>query len=683
MGRVMRIALTAWAVSSGLSSAQVVRSDDPLGKQLNAWFAEGSAAGLGAVTYENRDGGHSQLTSSDFPQLKVYTPTAEEKEKKRDLGLAGVLRPMVLFGNCSMAAPADKGGSLPRFYLNDNTGTTFLAGQYLDNNLFFYPCHQDHSPGWNGVRGWGDLFPANTTCTVISQGSSFTDQPFLRAFLTATSALSPETQSALIRTRMLMPTLQALFRHSNRRVKSDADYFTGAAHPVVFSGDQIDTEKFVRLAHELKLSDVPPVPLLLTVREAPACVPGRDFFELPEVTNETLANSPCTISRIFRSAALKHEMVVSARRTVELEKKPLQMKWVLLQGDPSRVKIEPADNGMEAKITVAWHPEMRLPSGLATRRVDIGVFASNGGMWSAPSFVSFYMLPNEARFYRKDGRLEEICYEAGNPDVGLPGSEDFRWLSLGRSLASSPKLPGNQLLLQVLPKEAVKALVAMANELEPRQTTWRHLDADPSSKKEADTALIALREQTRKRLEVPLAEGKEPLRALVEKALNAVADTPDLFVSLQEPLTGMAREAGKLDDFAAARKRALNYQVLVETAPGQFALNGKVKELTSGDRAQLRSLHLTVLATALLPNFLERSNDPLWVDPRLTLIKSWRDVYVYDKDGTTLGWTRITNGREYLFDSIGRLLPEGRKGAPVETLYLRDGNRGRLVFATK
>ena len=683
MGVALCLAGAAWMLSAGFAAAQILRDEDPLAKQLNGWFAEGSAAGLGSITYENRDGGHSMLATADFPQIKVYGPTAEEKEKKRELGLAGAVRPMVLFGNCSMAAPADKGGSLPRFYLNNNEGTTFLTGQYLANNLFFYPCHQDHSPGWNGVRGWGDLFPANTPCTVISQGSSFTDQPLLRAFLTATAAFSPEVQGKLISTRMLMPTLQALFRHTNKPVKSDADYFTGAAHPVVFQGDQIDTGKFMQLAHGLKVSDIPPVPLLLAVREAPACVPGRDFFELPDITNETLANTPFTISRVFRSAAPVHEMVVSARRTVELEKKPLQMKWVLLQGDPGRVKIEPADDGMEAKITVAWHPEMRLPSGMATHRVDIGVFASNGGMWSAPSFITFYMLPNEARFYRNDGRLEEICYEGGNPDLGLPPSDDLRWLSLGRSLASSSKLPGNQLLLQVLPKDALKALVTMANELEPRQATWRNLDADPSSKKEANAALEALRQSEKQRLEAPVAGGNDSLRTVVEKALNAVANSPDLFVSLQEPLAGMAREAGKMDDFANARKRALDYRVLVQTGPGQFALSKKFKDLSMGDRAQLRSLHLVVLATALFPNFLERSNDPLWVDPRLTLIKSWRDVYLYDKDGTGLGWTRITNGREYQFDSIGRLLPEGRKGAAVETVYLRDGNRGRLVFGTK
>jgi len=46
--------------------------------------------------------------------------------------------------------------------------------------------------------GWGDLFQVNTPYLVISQGSSGTDQPFLRAFVSAAAALQPETQQRLI-----------------------------------------------------------------------------------------------------------------------------------------------------------------------------------------------------------------------------------------------------------------------------------------------------------------------------------------------------------------------------------------------------------------------------------------------------------------------------------------------------
>jgi len=114
-----------------------------------------------------------------------------------------------------------------------------------------------------------------------------------------------------------------------------------------------------------------------------------------------------------------------------------------------------------------------------------------------------------------------------------------------------------------------------------------------------------------------------------------------------------------------------------------FALRPNPKDLTAGERAQLHTLHLVVLATALLPDFLERSNNPAWVDRRLTFPKTWRDVYDYDKEGNILGWTRITNGREYEFDSIGRLLPEGRKGKAVEVNYVRNSAGDHLVFAAK
>lgn len=660
----------------------MTRPNDPLGGLLNSWFAAGTAAGLEGITYENRDGGHSLFSAGEWPQLKVYVPTEEEIAKRRNIGPAIMVRPMVLLGNCSMAAPPKQGGCLPRFYLDDNAGTSFLVGQYLEHNLFVYPCHLDHNVGWNGVRGWGDLFPANSPYTVVSQGSSFTDQPFLKAFFGATAAFPPETQKILIRSHLLMPTLQALFRRSNKQVRGQEDYFTGAAHPPVFRGDQIDAEKFAHMAHDLKPEAVPPLPMLLVVHESPVCVPGRDFFEGPEVLNETLSSSPCLISRVFRSSAQNHEITISARRTMVPNKQlPVVFKWVLLQGDPARVRIAPADDGSEAKISVSWHPEMRLPSGMATHRVDIGVFAGNGTHWSAPAFICFYMLPNEARFYRQDGRLEEICYEAANSDSGVPASDDLRWTSLGRSLATQPTVPGNQLLLQVLPKDAVKALVALANEMEPRQAAWRKLNDDPAQKREASDVLEEIHSRIREMLDTPL--GKETLRGLVETAVYAIANTPDLFVQLQEPFASMAREAGKTAEFDTARQRAVDAGLLVPTTAGHLALYTSVKALTAGDRAQIRALNLSVLATALLPNFLERSNDPAWVDPRLSLPKSWRDIYLYDKDGNIAGWKRITRGRQYHFDPIGRLLPDGKSTPPLEVRYFRDTATGNLLFAPK
>ena len=138
-------------------------------------------------------------------------------------------------------------------------GFDFLAAQYADNNHFVYPEHQDYDPGWNGRGGWGDLYPANTPCLTICQGSSFKDMVFVRAFLRATAALPPETQKLILRKRWLAPTLQMLLRRCYKAGKTEDDYFTGKMHPPVFDGDLVDEEKMVRLAHEMTPDRIPPV----------------------------------------------------------------------------------------------------------------------------------------------------------------------------------------------------------------------------------------------------------------------------------------------------------------------------------------------------------------------------------------------------------------------------------------
>lgn len=679
-GRAIRIiSILSISIATHQAAAQITTRSDTVGKLLNLWHKEGSAAGLGGVTYENRDDAHSLFRSSEWPQLKVYAPSDDEKKDRRHVGLANVIRQQVWFGNCSMAAPAENGGTLPRIYESQPDGYRFLLNQYLNNNLFFYPSHQDHNPGWNGLGGWGDLYVANTPYMIVSQGSSYTDQPFLQAFVSAMAALPPDTQQILIKSRLLMPTLQSLFRRSNKTVRTEEDYFTGRAHPPVFRGSDIDEEKFVRLAHNLPQLAVPPVALLEVKQESPEIVPDRDFFELPFIKSEKQGDTPCAISRIFRGTAFRREMTVSARRSSDLMRRPLTFKWVLLQGDPQRVKIEPSPDGAEARISVAWHPKITSSSGLASHRVDIGVFAGNGISWSAPSFISYYMLPNESRSYGEDGRLEEICYEADNPDRGLPPSNDLRWLKLCRRLSSDVRAPGIKLLRHVLPKDDLWRLQGIADELAPRMEEWRLLSNRELNKIEADTALRNIQNTQRKRLESPQGGGGILLEAMT-KALIKIAGAPDLFVTLQQHLREQSWQS-PMPALDAAVSRAANYRLLERTGSEPYKLRLQSVEPTRGERARFHELNIALLSSALLPEFLERSYKPAFVDPRLTIPKAWRDVYQYDQDGTCTGWTRITNGRSYEFNRDGQLLPDGRGGRALAVKLLRDERDGRLIFS--
>ncbi len=687
MQHVSRPGIHWWLAAAFLAiaaqaAAQVTTRSDTVGQLLKLWFNEGSAAGLDRITYENRDGAHSQLNTAEWPQLRVFKPSEEEKKLGAAPGAAVTVRPLALIGNASMAAPADRGGSIPRLYQATPAGMNFLSNQYLNNNLFFYPSHQDHKAGWNGVGGWGDLYPANVPWVVISQGSSGSDQPFLRAFIAATAALSPDTQRRLVSARLLMPVLQSLFRQSNKPVRAQEDYFTGAAHPPVFRSEDIDEERFVRAAHGLTPFAIPPLAVLAVKSETPESLNGRDFFELQSINNEKLADSPSVIARIFRGSGYQREMTVSAHRSYDISGHPLQFRWALLQGDTRRVKIEPSSDGAEAKVTIAWHPDIHSAAGLTSHRVDIGVFATNGLSWSAPAFITFFMLPNELRFYGADGRLDEINYEAGNPHPGLPSSHDLRWLNLGHKLSSADRGLAGKLLSDVLPDAAENKLISTAGDLARRQVHVRELDTDILTKPQAAAALRELEAIVRQRVDASLQDGRT-LRETVESAFIDLAMKPEMYTVNQDAIHTAAKNSGNAADFAAARQPALNFRVLAEDGRGRFALLHKPDQLTTGDIAVLRGFHLSVLARALFPEFLERSNQPAWVDPRLTTPKVWRDLHRYDTEGRGIGWTRVTNGRQYEFDAEGRLLPDGRGVRAVPVRYSRDDATAHLLFAPK
>ena len=682
LASALAAALSSLAVASS-SFAEIVKQGDPVAKILNDWFAEGSAAGLTGMVYENRDDAHSMFDYPSYPQLEFFHPGPDESPRMPTKGASVTVRPMPTFANASMSAPAAQGGSLPRLsYYLDQNGLNFLSAQYLHNNLSFYPEHQDHDEGFNGRGGWGDLYPTNSPCLLISQGSSFSDKPFLQAFIRATAALKPETQSALIRTRLLVPALQSLFRQTYGAVRTEEDYFTGKAHPVVFDGTLIDEERFVRRAHGLTVPAIPPIVLLEVLKETQP-QSQVDFFEENKGVSERIADSPCVIARTFRGSAFQREMIVTARKTGDLMGRLLEFKWVLLQGDPNRVTIKPSPTGEEAHISVAWHPMMWPKDNIHSHRVDIGVFASNGVSWSPPSFITFYMLPNEARFYTPAGRLEEICYAEENPDPGLPELTDLRWLSFARKISGTEKGPGLALVRQGLPKKALSALKALADDMAAPQAAWRKLDADKEQKPAAEAALNLLKDKLAKRLKLPVTEGAEPLWQTVEKAVVTAASDPNLLDVLQGQLPKLITSSSKPNataEILAMGSRLTALKVLEEPERGRFSLRYSAEKMSQGERHLVQSFNLALLSEALLPDFLERRNETAFVDRRLTIPKPWRDVYRYNKKGECTGWTRIADGKEVEFDAEGKLLPQGRSGAAVPVRYVRDPASGALKF---
>ena len=656
----MRLPLLLLAlISSALCAEQITTRNDIVGRSLQQWWDAGTAAGFDALMYENHDGNHSPLNSLLYPRLRHYKPTAEEIKTGKDKGLLDAIRPEPTIGNTSMAGAPDQVGSLPRVYLTDRAGSEFLFKQYLANNLHIYPEHLDHDPGANGIGGWGDLYPVNTTCLLISQGSSLSDQPFVRTMLTIAASLPPDIQRTLIRNRILMPTLQAVFRQNTTLLKNEQDYFTGKAHPPVFPESAIDELKMATAAQIMSRLSMPPVAFLEVLSERKVTA-GSDFTDRPGINDEVICTTPSFIGRVFRGMNEVFDIKLSAKHSIDPEHRDLMYRWEVLQGDPALVKITPEKDGEEARIQVRWHPPMHASTGIRTHRVDIGLFVGAGGAWSAPAFLSIYMLPNEMRFFDARGRLTELIGEAGNPELGLPGSNnDDRWLSILERIGGVDDTLPRTLALSALSKEHLSAIRQSWEKIRPLKLA---LDKLPKDKRNEPG-------EARTRLTTATTQAITPaIQKALSEMIHTLADRTDLFVSSQEILLKLAATSSKssaLTDLRAELKRLTSLGILIEQADGTFTTAHKTSALTAADRYSLRQLHLTVLSEVLFPDWMLRSPKPLFVDPRLSTKRPWRDVFRYDDKGQRTGWMRHYQGRTLRFDADGRMLDANNKPSAV------------------
>jgi len=388
-------------------SAYADSYNGPASGVIRGWMTEERASGNFGDLYVNRDDGHSQLDVTNFPGLTPVVYGEEARPHKVHLGLPNTLFGQPVVGNSSMSMTTGPlWRSLPRTIVTDPFQPFVALRLYLNNQCWFYPEHRDHDPEN------GDLYPANTPYYVISQGSSFSDKPFMEAFAAAMAAFTPEVKRLLVTRQALVPTLQMILRATQRTVKQPDDYLTGAAHPVVFDVRDLNVEAMVRMANAFTPEQIPPLVTLRTLKDAQT-EPGVDYFDMRP---EGLFDTPFAIARVVRGVGRTRSMTIGAAAAPQPSPGTVY-HWVVLQGDPEKVKIQPLKpDGSQVTVTVAYHGVYRpkgadgLPTTLQTSRVDLGCFVKHGSYYSAPSMVSFYYLPNEERLYRDDGQIQSVDY---------------------------------------------------------------------------------------------------------------------------------------------------------------------------------------------------------------------------------------------------------------------------------
>jgi len=634
-----------------------------------------------------------------YPQLSRVEYSKAELDRRADWAAARGVRPQVTFGNSSTSAPVTGGGSNPRHYYVSPRGLELLAAQYRGNNVYIYPEHRDHDPGHNGLGdGYGDLYPTNTPYLIISQGSSGSDRPFMRAAATTLAAFRPEVKRKLVETGLLMPTLQMILRSTNRQLEHPLDYLTGKAHPTVFEGKWVDALAMAKAAHAIRLEAIPPL-VKLRVVEQDETIAGRDFFDPAE--GERLADTESVIARLFRGKDRVRRLTVSAEDSLDVNDRPLTFTWTVLRGDAESVRIEPLDDaGTRARIAVA-HPERRpvAPGGIESSRVDIGVFAHNGASYSPPALITFFAFDSESRSYDDKGRVREIGYGMGVVDVQVKD-----WPRLMR-LAKEDTPVLRVLPLSDVAREALAAAVDSCERLEQdlaaareaeqaADMRWREAQAalrkarseaekpekDNDSERqleeaqakvtkagEARSAAQKKRQQAEDARNELLRKARPELagsfESIVQTAIEQLLDDPHFAREHSEAIESAAGADRTNRVFEQEWKRWQDYGLGTISEEKQFTFTPLLGDeedpaWTDYERMLIRRANLRLLSELLLPNVVTGRFVENYVDPRLSLPKNWRDVYHDRPGGRLLGWTRYALGGKTEFNAHGEIVLE-------------------------
>lgn len=399
-------------------------ANDPDIAVLRALRRRGRASGLAGDLYDNRDRAHSRMGLARFPQLTPVVYDDAARAGGLDYGLNDRLRfDAIVLGNSSTAFTAGQWRSHPRDAMTRPGKLARVAALYAANHLYVYPEHRDHDPEP------GDLFPANTPCMLISQGSSGSDRPFLDALAMTLAALRPDAKAALKAKGLIAPALQMALRRGVAQ-SMGVDYLDPAAHPVVFDSESLDRTAMLRAAQALRADAIPPAPQLAVLEES---APRDPVGLFGDGLSETLFDTSAACARVIRAAGAFRRYRLSAAETVDPNGRTLRFHWRVLS-EPGAARLR--GEGAEAVLDL----DLRGLFDGTRRRIDILLVADNGVAASAPAFFSVALPGHERRDYAADGRLLFADYgaETGYVDPVLyparPWRDLYQWDAEGRLL---------------------------------------------------------------------------------------------------------------------------------------------------------------------------------------------------------------------------------------------------------
>ena len=395
-------------LAAGYSASKPTSPERPY---VAAWLSGGSGAGNTGDLYVNRDGGHSQLAVSDFPNLTAIHYDSPARARGLHLDI-----PNTFFGSTPVFGNISRGRTKGAFWRSMARGVFTDPGIaprmdlfYRNNQFWVLPAVNDV-----GKPEIGDAFPANAPFQLVSLGASWSDQPFIRAALAASASFRRPTKQALVRRRLLAPTLQWLLRRTQKGVRTEDDYLSPLAHPTAFDAKRLDAAELVKRAHDLKMEEIPPMVSLALINSRLFPIkfpePGRDY---PDTLSELLFNTTSAICLILRAPDGERTFLLRAQTAPEHDPNAT-FAWRVVNGPADAVKIA-APFGETLNGPENGFVQITINRRHLTNRIDVACFAkTTHTSFGAPAIVSFYPIPQEKRTYRSDGQIAAIDYT--NPD---------------------------------------------------------------------------------------------------------------------------------------------------------------------------------------------------------------------------------------------------------------------------
>jgi len=368
------------------------------------------------IVYMDRNRPHKDSIHTVMPELGLIEVEYPEEMKKlgQDVGAANLaLRQF----------PSANGGVVPVVAATDVTGSLYRGSSLAaDCGLDSPALHRLESLSrYSGVlqvaaagKDFGvddyDRYLSNVPMIISYVGGKAEQRFFVKSIVRAIRALPCEVRNDALTNNVLVSVVQKLLRSSQKNVRGTDDYLSGAAHRPAFFADQIDAERMVRIASEMK--KLPPTSPFMILKECIGGVP-QSVSEL-EIAGHGVRSlalfNMCKYGSAFAFRGLDRTMQLrfgDGSKTASGN-----VLWKVLQGDPEKVRVVSKDGFYD--VEVDYHPVFEVEDAhgkkVKTCRVDIGFFREKDGDYSLPCIVSVAMPPHDSRTYDSKGRIVEVDY---------------------------------------------------------------------------------------------------------------------------------------------------------------------------------------------------------------------------------------------------------------------------------